>query len=150
MLWYDARSCKVKLRAVWQVTQGRSRRVKGSCGWISLACAGRSLTGWQLRQRGCVSTLAASVNIARERWAGSAIDENADGGCRVVLGACAEPDAGGITMAKTNTLKVKRIAEMCRAASFIDDNLSPLEKLHTAVGTRLDLDWSESFAERSA
>ena len=65
-------------------------------------------------------------------------------------GACAEPDAGGITMAKTNTLKVKRIAEMCRAASFIDDNLSPLEKLHTAVGTRLDLDWSESFAERSA
>jgi hypothetical protein len=72
-----------------------------------------------------------SVNIARERWAGSEIDENADGGCRVVLGACAEPDAGGITMAKTNTLKVKRIAELRRAASFIDDNLSSLEKLQT-------------------
>jgi hypothetical protein len=84
-----------------------------------------------VKQRGCVSTLAASVNIARERWAGSEIDENADGGCRVVLGGCAEPDAGGITMAKTNTLKVKRIAELRRAASFIDDNLSSLEKLQT-------------------
>jgi hypothetical protein len=42
-------------------------------------------------QRGCVSTLAASAKIARERSAGSEIAANADGGCNVLEG-CADPE----------------------------------------------------------
>src|SRR5919108_5307533 len=41
-------------------------------------------------QRGCVSTLAASAKMARDRSAGSRIPENVDGGCKVLEG-CAEP-----------------------------------------------------------
>src|SRR5215471_2215675 len=40
-------------------------------------------------QRGCVSTLAASTKMARERSAGSEMAANADGGCKV-LESCAE------------------------------------------------------------
>src|SRR5262249_45618713 len=40
-------------------------------------------------QRGCVSTLAASAKMARERSAGSEMAANADGGCNV-LESCAE------------------------------------------------------------
>src|SRR5215813_2150179 len=42
-------------------------------------------------QRGCVSTLAASTKMARERAAGSEMAANADGGCNV-LESCAEAE----------------------------------------------------------
>ena len=58
---------------------------------MSLPCKGRSLAGWQFMQRGWVSTLAASTNIARDRSAGSEIDANAEGACKPLGGVCAEP-----------------------------------------------------------
>jgi hypothetical protein len=53
-------------------------------------------------QRGCVRTLAASANSARERMAGSAIALKADAGCKVApSGVCAEPDTEASSAAQT-------------------------------------------------
>src|SRR5438094_3443794 len=67
--------------------------------------------------------------MARDRSAGSAIEENADGGCKVMLEACAEGRTGCITRMKTNNARqlVKRIA----AVSLIDgNNSSRLQKFN--------------------
>jgi hypothetical protein len=54
-------------------------------------------------QRGCVSTLAASANIARDRSAGSEIDANAEGACKPPgAGVCAEPETEPASAAKHN------------------------------------------------
>ncbi len=64
-------------------------------GWVA-----GSVAGWQFMQRGCVSTLAASTNIARDRSAGSEIDANAEGACKPLgAGVCAEPAKGSTTAA---------------------------------------------------
>ena len=53
-------------------------------------------------QRGCVSTLAASANTARERSPGSEIEAKADGDCKLVLGAgvCAELETEAVSAAQ--------------------------------------------------
>src|SRR6266550_8278915 len=53
-------------------------------------------------QRGCVSTLAASAKMARERSAGSRMPANADGGCNVLEG-CAEPATDPATTTQYST-----------------------------------------------
>src|SRR6478735_4991365 len=80
-----------------------SRVTRGWCGCLSLPCKGRSLAGWQFMQRGCVSTLAASANIARDRSAGSEIDANAEGACKPLgAGVCAEPATEPASAAQHN------------------------------------------------
>src|SRR5262245_50931278 len=72
-----------KLACRWQIGQRIAGRPNPSAprstgGWWSRAMSpwrGRSPAGWQFRQRGCVSTLPSSVNIAAERAAWSPIDE---------------------------------------------------------------------------
>src|SRR5262245_33212849 len=72
-----------KLACRWQMGQRIAGRPNPSAprstgGWWSRAMSpwrGRSPAGWQFRQRGCVSTLPSSVNIAAERAAVSPIDE---------------------------------------------------------------------------
>src|SRR4051812_28215353 len=54
-------------------------------------------------QRGCVSTLAASAKMARERSAGSEMVANADGGCNSLAG-CAEPEVGATMTQKSNAM----------------------------------------------
>src|SRR5712671_4715421 len=53
-------------------------------------------------QRGCVSTLAASANMARERSPGLEIEAKADGDCKLVLGAgvCAELETEAVSAAQ--------------------------------------------------
>src|SRR3954463_9603157 len=69
-----------------------SRVTRGSCGCLSLPCKGRSLAGWQFMQRGCVSTLAASAKMARDRSPESEIGAKSDGDRKLLLvvGVCAE------------------------------------------------------------
>jgi hypothetical protein len=85
---------------------------------MSLAWVGRSLAGWQFRQRGCVSTLAASAKIARERSPGSEMEENADGGWRVERSVCAKPYAVCMrTNASPTLLILEDAATPARAAA---------------------------------
>jgi hypothetical protein len=55
-------------------------------------------------QRGCVSTLAASANMARERSPGLEIEAKADGDRKLVLGAgvCAELETEAISAAQNS------------------------------------------------
>jgi hypothetical protein len=58
--------------------QGREPKAIGSTldrSRLASPWRGRSPAGWQFRQRGCVSTLPSSVNIAADRAAVSPIDE---------------------------------------------------------------------------
>jgi hypothetical protein len=94
-------------------------------------------------QRGCVSTLAASPKMARERSAESEIAANADGGCNVLDG-CAKPDIDPATTAqKSNAMTgparmsphVFREQLFRAAKSFPEDNFSDLQKVAKELPT---------------
>src|ERR1700749_4851086 len=76
-------------------------------------------------QRGCVSTLATSAKKARERWAGSEIPANADGGCNVLAG-WAEPETDAATIMQHSKAMVDpgRMSPMPPT----EDNFSRLQK----------------------
>src|SRR5690242_14007064 len=74
-------------------------------------------------QRGCMSTLAASPKMARERSAGSEIAANAEGGCSVLEG-CAEPEVDPTTQ-KSNVMAGP--ARM--SPHFMEDNWGPRGQL---------------------
>jgi hypothetical protein len=76
-----------KFACLWQIEQrivGRpwpsAPRVTGGwCSRLSSPCRGLSLAGWQLVQRGWVSTLPSSVNMAADRASVSDIDAKLSG-----------------------------------------------------------------------
>jgi hypothetical protein len=90
---------------------------------MSLAWVGRSLAGWQFRQRGCVSTLAASAKIARDRSFGSEMEENVDGGRRVERSVCAKPFTVCMAVKKTN--KPKENVDRIDGSISPNDNAPP-------------------------
>src|SRR5215470_4382481 len=75
--------------------------------------------------RGCVSTLATSEKMARERSAGSEMAANADGGCKVLEG-WADPDTDAATIMQHS----KAMADPDRMSLMppTGDNFSRLQK----------------------
>ena len=76
-------------------------------------------------QRGCVSTLATSEKMARERSPGSEIAANADGGCKVLAG-WAEPGTDAASIMQHS--KAMADPDRMRLMSPAGDNFSRLQK----------------------
>src|SRR5262249_15873969 len=96
-------------------------------------------------QRGCVSTLAASAKMARERSAGSEMAANAGGGCNV-LESCAEAETDTApAMQHSNATRSRSHAALCLRPK---DNFSERQKFTWRNGApqcdksdRLALHW---------
>lgn len=83
-----------------------------------------------------MSTLAASVKIARDRSAGSAIEENAEGGRSSERLLCAEPNIGCTTVSKLDNPRQStwRIEQPCLFPEYNSSLSSEFQRLAQSPG----------------
>src|SRR5260370_19994223 len=87
------------------------RSTGGWCSRLSSPWRGRSPAGWQLTQRGWVSTLPSSVNMAADRASVSAIEVKLSGEARVFEMAC-EAASPGVMLTATGATEAKILNRM--------------------------------------